>query len=36
VRGGASGLVLGLVWGIWEEKKFVLRNVLRVSLLSEL
>lgn len=30
-RGMFTGLVLGMLWGCYEEKKFVLRNCLKVQ-----
>ncbi|PRW32664.1 hypothetical protein C2E21_8194 [Chlorella sorokiniana] len=35
VRGMFLGLVLGTIWGVWEEKKFVLRNCLKEYHLRE-
>lgn len=29
-RGMFTGLVLGILWGVWEEKKFVFRNCVKV------
>jgi hypothetical protein len=33
IKGTYTGLVLGILWGCWEEKKFVMRNCLKVSVL---
>lgn len=34
-KGMFTGLVLGIIWGCYEEKKFVLRNCVKVCRLAE-